>query len=87
VIPCQLSSGTHRCVCVRVLEFDAPIAATTTSGEQVALERAPRECLHDGHVVTHQVLPWLGHIYALRTMITCGKKLKEQSVRALEARF
>ena len=45
------------CVCVCVLEFDAPIAATTTSGEQVALERAPRECLHDGHVVLEPMQP------------------------------
>jgi hypothetical protein len=37
--------------------------------------------------VTPQVLPWLGHTYALMTMITCGRNLRSKSVRALEARF
>jgi hypothetical protein len=29
-------------------------------------------------VVTPQVLPWLGHIYALMTMITCGRNLRSR---------
>jgi hypothetical protein len=33
-------------------------------------------------VVTPQVLPWLWHIYALMTVITCGRNLRR---RALES--
>ena len=33
--------------------------------------------------VTPQVLPWLEHTLVLRTVITCGKKLKE-NIRTLE---
>jgi hypothetical protein len=31
-----------------------------------------------GRDVTPQVLPWLGHIYALMTMITCGRNLRRR---------
>jgi hypothetical protein len=33
--------------------------------------------------VTPQVLPWLEHIYALMTVITCGRKL-EKNIRTLK---
>jgi hypothetical protein len=34
-------------------------------------------------VVTPQVLPWLGHTYALMTMITCGRNLRSKKCKGL----
>jgi hypothetical protein len=31
-----------------------------------------------GRAVTPQVLPWLGHIYALMAVITCGRNLRSR---------
>jgi hypothetical protein len=31
------------------------------------------------HTVTPQVLPWLWHIYALMTVITCGRNLRRRA--------
>jgi hypothetical protein len=37
--------------------------------------------------VTPQVLLWPWHLYALMTVITCGRKLEEKSIKTLETMF
>jgi hypothetical protein len=39
--------------------------------------------LHDVKALTPQVLPWLEHTLALRTVITCGRDLRKH-IRILE---